>query len=107
MPTNSGPKRLPVDLSRVANIALHKRSTIRKLAKALGVAKSSLHRWFKEGQLRHHSNFLKPSVKVASNKKERLRWCLSMLDPSNLPNEPKFIEMDNIIYIDEKWFNAT
>jgi hypothetical protein len=41
------------------------------------------------------------------NKKERLRWCISMLDQSTLPNSPTFFEMDNIIHIDEKWFNAT
>jgi DNA invertase Pin-like site-specific DNA recombinase len=73
MTKNCGPKRLPVDLSRVATIALHKRTSIRKLAKALGVSKSSLYRWFKEGQLRRHTNSLKPSLKDG-NKKERLRW---------------------------------
>ena len=30
-----------------------------------------------------------------------------MLDPSTLHTEPKFIEMDNIIHMDEKWYNAT
>jgi hypothetical protein len=30
-----------------------------------------------------------------------------MLDQTTLPNSPKFSEMDNIIHIDEKWFNAT
>jgi hypothetical protein len=85
---------------------LHKRRTIKKLAKALGVSKSSVHRWFKEGHLRRHSNSLKPFLKDA-NKKERLMWCLSMLDPTTLPNEPNFIKMDNITHIDEKWFNAT
>ena len=30
-----------------------------------------------------------------------------MLDHRTLPNEPKFIEMDNIILIDEKFFNLT
>jgi hypothetical protein len=38
--------------------------------------------------------------------KERLRWCLSMLDASTLTSEPKFIKMDNIVHIDKKWFNA-
>jgi len=42
-----------------------------------------------------------------NNKKDRLRWCLSMLDHRTLPNEPKFIEMHNIIHMDEKWFNTT
>ena len=30
-----------------------------------------------------------------------------MLDQSTLPNDPKFIEMENIIHVDEKWLNAT
>jgi hypothetical protein len=30
-----------------------------------------------------------------------------MVDQSTLPNSPTFFEMDNIIHIDEKWFNAT
>ena len=30
-----------------------------------------------------------------------------MLDHRTLPNEPKFIEMDNIIHMDEKFFNLT
>jgi hypothetical protein len=41
------------------------------------------------------------------NKKERLQWCVSMLDKQTLPNEPKFLEMENIIHMDEKWFNTT
>ena len=30
-----------------------------------------------------------------------------MLDPSNLPNNPKFLVMKNIIHTDEKWFNGS
>jgi hypothetical protein len=30
-----------------------------------------------------------------------------MLEPSTLPNNPKFKEMKNIIHTDEKWFNGT
>jgi hypothetical protein len=30
-----------------------------------------------------------------------------MLDPQTLPNEPKFIDMENIIHLDEKWYYAT
>jgi hypothetical protein len=29
-----------------------------------------------------------------------------MLDKRTLPNEPKFLEMENIIHMDEKWFNT-
>ncbi|EEE54315.1 hypothetical protein OsJ_01270 [Oryza sativa Japonica Group] len=103
---NSRRKKVEIDLSVIAAIPLHQRSTIRSLAQALGVSKSTLHRWFKEGLIRRHSNSLKPYLKEA-NKKERLQWCVSMLDPHTLPNNPKFIEMENIIHIDEKWFNAS
>jgi hypothetical protein len=30
-----------------------------------------------------------------------------MLDQRTLPHEPKFRAMENIIHIDEKWFNTT
>ncbi|EAZ12962.1 hypothetical protein OsJ_02882 [Oryza sativa Japonica Group] len=103
---NSGRKKVEIDLSVIAAIPLHQRRNIRSLAQALGVPKSTLHRWFKEGLIRRHSNSLKPYLKEA-NKKERLQWCVSMLDPHTLPNNPKFIEMENIIHIDEKWFNAS
>jgi hypothetical protein len=29
-----------------------------------------------------------------------------MLDQRILPDEPKFIEMENIIHLDEKWYNT-
>ena len=41
------------------------------------------------------------------NKLVRVRFILTMLDLSTLPNNPKFIEMKNIIHSDEKWFNGT
>ena len=30
-----------------------------------------------------------------------------MLDKNSLPHEPKFIDMYNIVHIDEKWFYIT
>jgi hypothetical protein len=30
-----------------------------------------------------------------------------MLDPQTLPNEPKFIDVENIIHLDEKWYYTT
>jgi hypothetical protein len=105
-PKNSGRKKVQVDLSQVQTIPLRKRSTLRSLAQALGADKSTLHRLFKHGLLRRHSNTIKPYL-TESNKKERLRWCVAMLDTSTLHTQPKFVEMDNIIHLDEKWYNAT
>ena len=105
-PKNCGRKKIQVDLTRVVDIPLNRRGTIRSLATALNINKSSLHRLFKEGLLRRHSNSLKPYLKE-ENKQARLRWVLSMLEESTLPDNPKFKEMKNIIHLDEKWFNGT
>jgi DNA invertase Pin-like site-specific DNA recombinase len=78
-PKNSGRKKVQVDLSHVPTIPLRRRSTIRSLAQALGSNKSTLHRLFKQGLLRRHSNTIK-SYLTEANKKERLSWCISMLD---------------------------
>ena len=94
-----------VHLSEVLRVPLQKRTNIRSLAKAIAVPKSTVHRWFKEGKLRCHSNTLKPLLKEG-NKKDRLRWCICMLDQRTLPNESKFIDMENIIHLDEKWYNT-
>jgi predicted transcriptional regulator len=79
-PKNSGRKKVQVDLSQFPTIPLHSRSTIRSLAEALGANKSTLHKLFKQGLLRRHSNTIKPYLTEA-NKKEKLSWCISMLDP--------------------------
>jgi hypothetical protein len=105
-PNNFGRKKIQVDLSRVADIPLNRRGTIRPLAYALGISKSSVHRLFKEGLLRRHSNALRPYLKE-ENKKARLQWVLSKLDANTLPNNPKFVDMKNIIHSNEKWFNGT
>ena len=41
---NCGRKKMQVDLSEVLRVPLHRRSTIRSLAKAIGVKGSTLHR---------------------------------------------------------------
>jgi hypothetical protein len=91
MPKKCGRKKIQVDLSEILSVPLHRRSTIRSLAQTISVKKSTLHRWFKEGLLRCHSSTLKPLLRE-ENKKERLQWCVSMLDERTLPNEPRFIQ---------------
>ena len=50
-PKNYGLKKIQVDLTRVVDIPLNRRGTIRSLATTLNINKSSLHRLFKEGLL--------------------------------------------------------
>jgi len=99
---NCGGKKVGIDLARIATIPLNKRTTLRALAHELGVKRSMLHRCFKQGKIRQHSNTLKPYLRD-DNKKARLQYCLSMLDAGRL----QFIDMKNIIHSDEKWFNTT
>jgi DNA invertase Pin-like site-specific DNA recombinase len=48
-PNNCGCKKIQVDLTRVVDIPLNRRGTIRSLAYALEMSKSTLYRLFKEG----------------------------------------------------------
>jgi hypothetical protein len=104
---NCGRKRVEIDFEKIRDIPLAKRSTYQSLAKALGVkSKSVLEKYVAEGVLRRHSSTLKPHMKD-DNKKERLRFCLSMLEESSIPHDPMFKSMYNIVHIDEKWFEMT
>ena len=70
------------------------------------MSKSTMHRRINEGNLKRHSNAIKPRLKE-DNKKALLKYSLSMVDKCTLPNLPKFVDMYNVAYIDEKWFYMT
>lgn len=53
-----------------------------------------------------HTNFIK-SFLTNKNKRSRVEFYLSMLDKNGRPNNPYFVNMDNIIHIDEKLFYLT
>lgn len=105
-PNNCGRKRVPIDLQRIVDVPFHRRTTLRTLGEALGVNYVSLYRRVKEGLLRRHTNALKPHLKEET-KIARLQFCLSMLETHSLLNEPKFVDIYNIVHIDEKWFYMT
>ncbi|KAL7116842.1 hypothetical protein ACP275_03G031400 [Erythranthe tilingii] len=103
---NCGRKRVQIPFERIREIPLHRRTTIRSLACSLGTKKSTLFRRFKSGEIRRHSNAIKPFLKE-ENRKARLQFCISMLESDSIPNDPVFIGMYNIVHIDEKWFYMT
>ena len=72
----------------------------------MGFSTSVLSNNLKQGVIRRHSSPMKPSL-TKDNKKVRLKFCLSMLDKISLPHEQKFMNMDNIVHIGEKWFNLS
>jgi hypothetical protein len=104
---NCGRKRVEIDLEKIRDVPLGNRSTLRSLAFALGIkSKTKVEKLVKEGILCRYSSTLKPYIKD-DNKKDRLRFCLSMLEENNIPHNPIFKSMYNIIHIDEKWFEMT
>lgn len=101
-----GRKKLEVDVSVLRGLPLSSRTTLDDLSTHLHVSKSKLHSMKREGIIKRVSNSIKPYL-TDKNKKDRLKWCLSMLDPMSIPNDPVFKGLFDFVFIDEKWFNIT
>jgi transcriptional regulator with XRE-family HTH domain len=98
----SGSKAVPVDLENLRNIPLQQKMTLEDVSSRLGISKTRLHKYLKKGMLRHHSSSVKPYL-TEVNRKTRLKWCIDMIDQSLL-DDPKFKDLFDIVFIDEKWF---
>jgi hypothetical protein len=72
--------RKPMDdiLSLIPTIPLNRRSTVRSLARALGISLTTFYKKFKLGKVRRHSSSLKPAL-PEKNKRQRVDFCISML----------------------------
>lgn len=80
-------------------VPVNRRGTIRNLACAIEVPKSTLHDRLKEGTIfRRITSAVKPFL-TDQNKLTRLKFCLSHVKPNG-----SFDDMYNVIHIDEKWF---
>jgi hypothetical protein len=81
-----------------------RRTTLKDVSKELGVSTIKLHKMKRESAIERVSNSLK-SFLTHKNKKERLKWCISMLDPRSIPHNPIFKDLFDFVFIYEKWFN--
>ncbi|GJN02325.1 hypothetical protein PR202_ga19664 [Eleusine coracana subsp. coracana] len=102
----SGRKPIPIDLEPLRNIELKYRSTLEDVAKHLGISINKVQRYLKQGHQRRYSNNIKTYLTEA-NKTARLQWCVDMLEPDSLHDDPRFKSLFDHIYIDEKWFFLT
>jgi hypothetical protein len=93
---------LPVEAIR--NVPLKKRRTVRSLAKQIGVSKSTVQNAIKSGDIKRHSNPIKPAL-TNENKLTRLRHCISQIIPETLDDNPLFDGFYDVIMVDEKWFS--
>lgn len=98
-----GRKRIELDQERFRQIPLKNQTTFLSPTCALDMKKTTLIRCLRSGDFRRHSNVINPYLKD-ENKISRLQFCISMLDGGSIPHEPKFIDMFNIVHIDEKCF---
>jgi hypothetical protein len=101
-----GLKRISVDIEKVCDVPLAKRSTLQSLAFALGISKTTLIKFVKDEILLRNSNALKPYIKDGYMK-DRLRFCLSMLEETSIPHDPVLKSMYNVVHMNEKWFYMT
>ncbi|XP_021771687.1 uncharacterized protein LOC110735806 [Chenopodium quinoa] len=99
----SGPKPREVIDEFLTSVPLYKRTTKSGYVTALHISKSTLHRLRKKGRLRTHTNTNHPAL-TDNHKIARLKWVLSHINPIPAEGDPTFIDMQQVIHIDEKWF---
>ncbi|XP_056691725.1 uncharacterized protein [Spinacia oleracea] len=98
-----GRKAKGFDLEILLAVPIEKRTTIKGLSLALGMSTGTVYRLLKTGQLRAHTNSIKPSLKH-HHKIARLQYIMNQAIPGTVNTLPKFSDMYNVIHIDEKWF---
>jgi hypothetical protein len=86
----------------VCTIPLRERKTVRSLASALDIPKSTLHDMMRNGGFWAHTSALKPELTEA-NKYDRVMYALSKVDETT----KLFKDMEDEIHVDEKWFYLT
>jgi hypothetical protein len=97
-----GRKAVPVNLEALRNVPLKDRMTLEDVCNKLNMHKSKIQKLLKAGLIRRHSSSIKPYLTDA-NKKDRLKWCIDMIDKDIL-DDPRFKDLFDIVFIDEKWF---
>ncbi|KAL2935755.1 Histone-lysine N-methyltransferase SETMAR [Bienertia sinuspersici] len=98
-----GRKRYTLQTSQLTEVPLRQRTTLRSLAGALNISKSTVHRMVKRGEIKSHSNPMKPQL-TFTHKYERVKWCVQSIIPQTIHTIPHFHLLQNVIHVDEKWF---
>lgn len=102
----SGRKPTPVNLEELRSVDLKNRTTLEDVCKILSISKSKLLKHIRQGDVKRHTNSIKPHLTDA-NKKARLQWCVDMLEHESLQVSPRFKSLFDHVFIDEKWFFLT
>ncbi|KAL6557050.1 hypothetical protein OROHE_006926 [Orobanche hederae] len=98
--------KILVDHDFLKTVPLSQRGTIRRVASVLGVGKSTVGEWVKNGQIKDHTNAIHPEL-TEKNRTDRLKFSLKAVYFDRILNVVKFKSMQQVIHIDEKWFNLS
>ncbi|ETO86415.1 hypothetical protein F444_00044, partial [Phytophthora nicotianae P1976] len=100
--TNSGRKQIDRDevAQKLSQVPAEQRLVVRRTAVAAGLTRYLVSAMLKEGRLHRRSTRIKPAL-TTENKHKRVEHVLSYIDDATHNFEP----MENVIHIDEKWFN--
>ncbi|KAK9668658.1 hypothetical protein RND81_13G075800 [Saponaria officinalis] len=95
IPGKTGPERLICPLQEIS-----------ELATTIGHTPSTVERWIRKWLIRSHSSAVHPEL-TQDNMYLRLHFVRGKLYFDKIINCLKFKDMNNIIHIDEQWFNMT
>ncbi|XP_074270954.1 uncharacterized protein LOC141594865 [Silene latifolia] len=101
-----GKERIPCPIQAIMALDVEKRTTLKRLGKAIGHAPSTCHRWVKEGLIKSHTNSIHPALSN-DHKIIRLHFVIGKLVFDRILRCVMFKDMSHIIHIDEKWFYMT
>lgn len=85
------------------SVPLNLRTSIRSFAGYLKIPPSSVYSLLKRGKLRSHTSSTHPKL-TEDHKIQRMKWVLQHILPATRTQPPKFVDMQNVVHIDEKWF---
>lgn len=85
--------------TKLTNIDVSKRGSIRSLPEKLNIGVGSVHREVKNGSIKRVNNYIKHTLNE-KKKESRMNFIFNCI---NLPN-PQFCFFNNFIHIDENWF---
>lgn len=98
-----GRKPIIGDGELLRSVPLNERTTLRSFVATLDIAPSTVYRLLKKDILRAHTNSIKPKL-IERYRRLRLQIILSEIIPRTINEPPRFNLLQNIVYIDEKWF---
>ncbi|CAH9095869.1 unnamed protein product [Cuscuta epithymum] len=98
-----GRKPKVFDMDSLKDVPIQQRTTIRSLSTVLGISHSAVYRLLRSGQLRAHTNSVKPKLNH-THMRRRLIHIMTQVITREVNTIPTFSGMYNVIHIDEKWF---